>query len=77
MFYLLKVIDTTKLKYDYYDSKVIEAGSELMARKVANFHTGTYDDEGYIWENSSKVSCVELCDSYDGPSVVIASYNGS
>ena len=57
--------------YDEYDAKVIRSSSELNARNKANEETG---DEGMIWGNEKKVTCVEITSDED-EKIILASYN--
>jgi hypothetical protein len=43
--------------YDEYEAKVIVASSAKAARAIANMRTG---DEGPIWKDASKVSCIGI-----------------
>jgi hypothetical protein len=68
MIYLLRQIGM--VGYDQYDAKIIRASSEYEARKIANETTG---DEGQIWTDSTKVSCV-LVKSIGKPEAILESF---
>lgn len=64
MIYLLK--RQHHVGWDEFESKVVRADSEQLARTLANETVG---DEGKIWNDPSEVECVVI--SPDGPSCVI------
>jgi hypothetical protein len=43
--------------YDEYDAKIVRAGREQEARRIANLRTG---DEGAVWDNPDRVDCVAV-----------------
>ena len=58
--------------YDEYESMVIIADSPTRARKIANQNSG---DEGYIWTDTSQVSCTLIDIKNEG--VVLTSFRGA
>lgn len=56
--------------WDEYTGKVIVAKDEARAREIANQDTG---DEGTIWNDPQKVSCVVVDKTVEG--IVLESFN--
>lgn len=69
--FLLKVLEAYDGGYDSYDGKVIRASNEVEARRMANQHIG---DESDIWEDATKVTCIELTPEGDA-TVILESFN--
>lgn len=59
--FLLKQIEGAD--WDEYNGKVIVAKDEARAREIANADVG---DEGKIWDNPQKVSCVVVDKTVEG-----------
>lgn len=60
--------------FTYFDSHVIAAKTEVIARKMANEIT---DDEGEIWEDVEKVNCYEVGEytgKINNPHIILSSY---
>jgi hypothetical protein len=59
--FLLKRVES--VDWGEYAGKVIVAKSEVRAREIANLSVG---DEGHIWDDPQKVSCVVVDKTVEG-----------